>query len=267
MQYALNLEYIEHTFYVEGLEKYNAQAFADAGYEAWVWGRFRQIRGHEATHVKFLQSQLGSAAPQPCTYSYPYTDIHSWVALSHTLEQVGASAYLGAARFVDSKDVLSASLAISHIEARQAGWVSAAVEKQQPWDGNFETALYFSGVWSLAVGFIVECPSTNPPLPVQSFPALTVSNSSPLMGSNITLSYNKTGIDTTTPTYMAWYHDMNVTYTTIDENGVTTVPYNLRGTVYAGAVKNETITTSDATMLSGLAIFNFPYNSYAVVGA
>lgn len=40
--------------------------------------------------------------------------------------------------------------AISHIEARQAGWVNSAAKKQQPWDGDFETPLHFSGVWSLA---------------------------------------------------------------------------------------------------------------------
>ncbi|KZT04921.1 uncharacterized protein LAESUDRAFT_727493 [Laetiporus sulphureus 93-53] len=268
MQFALNLEYIERAFYEEGLAQFDTAAFADAGYEAWVRGRFRQITDHEKVHVAFLQEQLGSNAPEPCNYSYPYTDVQSWVSLSQTLEQVGAAAYMGASRFVDDKDVLTASLAISHIEARQAGWVNSAVQKQQAWDGDFETPLYFSGVWSLASGFIVECPSSNPELPVASFPALTVSDSSPAKGSNISVSYNSTSADAACQTYLAWYHDMNVTYTSIDENGATTVPDGLRGTVFAGVVKNETqIAGSDATMLSGLAIFTFPYGSYAIVGA
>ena len=69
MQYALTLEHIEHAFYVQGLAQYDAQAFADAGYEPWVRGRFRQIREHERTHVAFLTGQLGDAAPAPCNYS------------------------------------------------------------------------------------------------------------------------------------------------------------------------------------------------------
>ncbi|KAH9834757.1 ferritin-like domain-containing protein [Rhodofomes roseus] len=268
MQYALTLEHIEHAFYVQGLEQYDAQAFADAGYEPWVRGRFAQIREHERTHVDFLRGQLGENAPEPCNYSYPYTDIPSWVSLSQTLEEVGAAAYMGAALFVHSQDVLSASLAISHIEARQAGWVSSAIRNKQPWDGDFETPLYFSGIWSLAVGFITSCPQTNPDLPVQSFPALTVTPASPVMGENITVSYNSTVQATDDcPTYMAWHHNMTTTFTVIHEGGVTTVPDGLRGTVFAGVVKNTTTTTSDATMLSGLAALSFPYGSYAIVGA
>jgi len=267
LQYALNLEYLEHTFYQEGLAKYDAQDFADAGYEPWVRGRFRQIRDTEGAHVAFLKSQLGSAAPKICNYTYPYTDLQSWVTLSHTLETVGAAAYMGASQFVVNKGVLSAAVAISHTEARQAGWVNSAAAKQEPWDGDFETPLYFSGVWSLIIGLIAECPFANPELPVQTFPALSVSNTTPLMGSYITISYNTSGTDATAQTYMAWYHDMSVTYTTIASNGVTTVPDNLHGTVFAGVVTNETATTSDATMLSGLAIFSFPYSSYVQVGA
>lgn len=266
MQYALNLEHIELAFYNQGLEKYDAQAFADAGYEAWVRGRFVQIRDHEVAHVTFLTEQLGCDAPVVCNYTYPYTDLQSWVSLSQTLEHVGAAAYMGASRFVDDKDVLAASVSISHIEARQAGWVNSAVMKQEPWDGDFETPLYFSGAWSLAVGFIESCPESNPALPVASFPALNVSNSAPPMGSNITVSYAGQG-NITTPTYMAWYHDMNTTFTSIDEHGVTTVPDYLRGTVFAGVVRNETETTNDSTMLSGLTIFKFPFSSYAIVGA
>ncbi|EPT03250.1 hypothetical protein FOMPIDRAFT_129804 [Fomitopsis schrenkii] len=268
MQYALSLEHIEHAFYVQGLAQYDAQAFADAGYEPWVRGRFAQIREHERTHVDFLTGQLGDAAPAPCDYSYPYTDVQSWVSLSQTLEQVGAAAYMGAAIFVESKAVLAASLAISHIEARQAGWVNSAIQKQQPWDGDFETPLHFSGVWSLAAGFITSCPATNPELPVQTFPALTITPASPVMGQNISVSYKSTtGAPENAPTYMAWYHDMRTTFTLIHTDGVTTVPDGLRGTVFAGVVRNKTTTTSDATMLSGLAIVTFPYSSYAIVGA
>ncbi|KAI0922728.1 hypothetical protein AcV5_009625 [Taiwanofungus camphoratus] len=283
MQYALSLEHIEHTFYVRGLEQFDDLAFLEAGYPPWVRGRFAQIRDHEADHVAFLTGQLGAQAVQPCNYSYPYTDVHSWAALSQTLEGVGAAAYMGAARYVDSKDVLESALSISHVEARQAGWVDSAVLKHQPWDGPYEPALAFSGAWSLAVGFIVpgSCPSSNPALPVQTFPALTVSDTAaPPAGSTIRVSYDASAAPPVPgATYMAWYSGMNVTYTPVAEtgaggtlngtlNGTTTVPAGLRGTVYAGVVSNASaLPATDATMVSGLAVFSFPFGSRARAGA
>lgn len=88
------------------------------------------------------------------------------------------------------------------------------------------------------------------------------------MGQNISVSYDGSASgDIHAPTYMAWYHDMRTTFTLIHADGVTTVPDGLRGTVFAGVVKNKTTTTSDATMLSGLTILTFPYSSYAIAGA
>lgn len=50
----------------------------------------------------------------------PYTDVHSWAALSQTLEGVGAAAYMGAARYVDSKDVLESALVSAFTTAGRA---------------------------------------------------------------------------------------------------------------------------------------------------
>ncbi|KAH9914093.1 ferritin-like domain-containing protein [Fomitopsis serialis] len=268
LQYALTLEHLEHTFYVQGLEQYDAQAFCDAGTS--LGSRpLRPDQGERARARRVPHSQLGADATAPCNYSFPYTDIPSFVAVSQTLEEVGAAAYMGAAISVESRDVLSAALAISHTEARQAGWVSSAVQKEQPWDGDYETPLYFSGVWSLASGFITSCPATNPDLPVQTFPALTLTPAMPVMGQNVSVSYNSTGapISADGETWLAWYHNMNTTFTAIGADGVTTVPDDLRGTVFAGVVSNTTVTRDDATMLSGLAALSFPYNSSTVVDA
>lgn len=68
LQFALTLEHLEDTFYRQGLARFNDAAFEKAGYPSWVRGRFEQIAEHEATHVAFLTSALGSAAPAACTY-------------------------------------------------------------------------------------------------------------------------------------------------------------------------------------------------------
>ena len=49
----------------------------------------------------------------------PYTDVQSWVSLSQTLEEVGAAAYMGASIFVDSKDVLAASVVRRPLDVRR----------------------------------------------------------------------------------------------------------------------------------------------------
>lgn len=51
-----------------GLAKYDAAAFEEAGFPAFVRGRINQIAEHEATHAAFLKGALGDKATQPCTY-------------------------------------------------------------------------------------------------------------------------------------------------------------------------------------------------------
>ena len=69
LQFALNLEFIEATFYGQGLELFNDTDFQNAGFDSSVRGRFNQIWEHELTHVAVLQSLLGANASQPCNYS------------------------------------------------------------------------------------------------------------------------------------------------------------------------------------------------------
>ncbi|OBZ76932.1 Protein rds1 [Grifola frondosa] len=261
LQYALTLEHLENAFYSGALEKFDEQAFADAGFDSWVHGRFVQIGQHEAEHVEFLKTALGSAATQPCTYNFPYTDPISFAALSMALESVGTSAYLGAAQDISDKGALTAAGAILTTEARHAGWVSSAVLREQPWNGPLETPLGLDAVYSLAAQFIVECPATNPALPVKTFPALIVSNTSPKSGSTITVTHSNQ--QNVMPEYMSWFNGLNVIYTPI-EDGSTQVPQGLAGTVYAGAVSSNSNPPSDSTMLSGLAIFQFAFSSSVV---
>jgi len=53
----------------QGLEKYSAQDFLDAGFPDWVRGRVSEIATHEATHVTVLSAALGSSSVAACEYS------------------------------------------------------------------------------------------------------------------------------------------------------------------------------------------------------
>lgn len=69
LQFALTLEHLESTFYQEALGKFDATAFEEAGFSAWVRGRFEQIGEHEQTHAAFLTEALGNDSVAACNYS------------------------------------------------------------------------------------------------------------------------------------------------------------------------------------------------------
>ncbi|KAH9894777.1 ferritin-like domain-containing protein [Cubamyces lactineus] len=262
LQFALTLEHLENAFYSGGLAKFDAGAFEKAGFASWVRGRFEQIAQHEAAHVKFLSTALGDNATKPCVYDFPYDSPESFAGLSMALESVGDAAYLGAAHLVSDKGVLTDAASILSVEARHAGWVSASVLKNQPWNGPFDAPLTTSGAFSLASQFIKSCPSTNPTLPVQTFPALTLtttgSTASP--GDAVSLDFDKRPASAS----VAWLSGLDVVYSDLDGSGKTTVPQGLMGTVFATVVSSKDAPPSDANMLSGFTIVQIPFGSQAV---
>jgi len=255
-QYALGLEHMENQFYTQGLSQFDAAAFAGAGFAPLVRERFQQIAEHEATHVTLLTAALGTEAPQPCSYTFPYTDVKSFAALSQIFEGVGTSAYLGAAGFITDKGNLETAGSILSTEARQASWVASAVNQDTPWSGPFEIPLDFNQVTTLAAPFITSCPSSNPTLPFKAFPSLAVSPAAPTAGTSITLSF--TG--STTGLFLSLLTGLSTISVPIENNQVT-LPSNLTGTVYA-IVTQTSGDVTDATTVAGPAILQFPDNSF-----
>jgi hypothetical protein len=279
------------------LDKFDAAAFKKAGFPSWVRGRFSQIAEHEASHVAFLTSALGSEAVPACTYkllvvltamsrdsspylptlSSPYTDPKGFTALSMAIEGTGTSAYLGAAQYITNKAYLTAAGSILSTEARHDAWVASAVQKGAGWNLPYDTPLGFSGVYSIASQFITSCPPGYPSLPVKPLPALTLSSPTPAVGSQVTVSFTASAKFSPmyasqlifqamslicSPSYLAYYTGLNTYFEEIS-GGKASVPVSLAntGAVYAAVVSNNTKTPSDGTMLSGLAILDFPFDS------
>ena len=146
LNYALTIELLEQAFYDAGLWTFNQQSFLDAGYPDPFYSNIQQFRVDEQAHVAFLTEALRAAGLSATTaqshYSFPFTDVASWVKLGSIIEDVGASAYSGLAASLFDKDYLTASVSIYGTKARHTAYLRAA-DGSQPVPNSFKTALSF----------------------------------------------------------------------------------------------------------------------------
>jgi Ferritin-like domain len=89
------------------------------------------LRVTEIDHVKYLRSALGSAAVKKPTINlaalgYGFASVDDFLKLSRQFEDVGVSAYLGAAPLISSKTYLGAAAAILATEAQHSGSIRLA---------------------------------------------------------------------------------------------------------------------------------------------
>lgn len=260
LNFALTLEHLENAFYIQGLQKYTQQDFLNADLPIWARGRWNEIAQHESTHVSFLEGVIGEQAVQPCTYSFPDTDPISFVTTSFMLETVGVSAYSGAAQFLSQSDYITSSGAILAVEARQSAWINSAVLKANPWNTAFDTPLSLNHVWTLASGVIVSCPSSNMPLPVKAFPALSFpAGAQP--GQTVQVSFNATTSSSVPPQlYVAFIAGLGATFVPLSSQNTVEIPSTLEGVVFPIITSSSTAVTDNVT-IAGPAFLSFHFNS------
>ena len=184
--------------------------FIAAGFPDPFYANLKEVSADETEHVKFLTAALTAAKAVPvaeCTYSFPSTDVKSFVSLAGVLEGVGVSAYLGAAADIASKTYLTVAGSILTIEARHSAYLRAS-QAQSPFPQPFDDPLNLNEVYTLAAPFIVSCPASNPALPVKAFPSLSVTSTGTIKtGSTITLAtegYTLVTADGKQPIYAAF---------------------------------------------------------------
>ena len=153
--YALTLEHIEDAFYRSGLE-------TDGLIPDEYVGIFNQIGKHEAAHVAFLTTALGSAAiERPALdltaggkYADALTNFETYLTLSQTFEDLGVAAYKGqAAVLIPADDILTVALQIHSVEARHAAIVRK-IGGKKPWDGAFDEPMTKEQVLAAATPFL-----------------------------------------------------------------------------------------------------------------
>ncbi|KAF9950013.1 hypothetical protein BGZ72_008247 [Mortierella alpina] len=159
LNYALTLENLEAEFYKQGLAKFNATAFTDAGFNASIRERFVQIGQHESDHVATITSALNGTKVKPvpiCTYNFPMDNLTQFLAVAQALEITGTSAYLGAVSGL-SGDLLTAAAGITTVEARHSAFLNE-LWNQTAFPYSNDTALGPREIVTIASGFIKSCP-------------------------------------------------------------------------------------------------------------
>jgi rubrerythrin len=132
MNYALTLEHLEALFYREVVA---ARLFS--GKAASLVASFGE---QEATHVKALTAAITAAGGKPASAPsahFPIESASQVALLAYTIENLGASAYLGQAPRIQSKEVLATALSIHSVEARHAATLATLVNKPVTPDGAF----------------------------------------------------------------------------------------------------------------------------------
>ena len=149
LNYALTLEYLETEFYSKVIA---AKLFSGA-----VGALLEDFGAQEASHVAALKAaviQLGGTPASKPEGKFPITTAAATAELAYTVENLGASAYLGQAALIQSPQVLASALAIHTVEARHAATLGTLVKKSVTPDGAFAKPADMSTVLAAVKPFL-----------------------------------------------------------------------------------------------------------------
>jgi len=151
LNYALTLEYLEAAFYDQALKEVGGLS-----------GQAKEIattlRDNENEHVDAITATIKDLGGTPVKapgvdFGKAFADEKSFLKTAQTFEELGVSAYNGAALDIESKDVLAAAGSIVQVEARHA----AAIRTLRGEDispAGFDEALEMQEVLDAAQPFI-----------------------------------------------------------------------------------------------------------------
>jgi hypothetical protein len=165
LNYALTLEYLEATFYTRGIRNIDEatfeQQFQGCGPDQnEVLNRLRVVRDHEITHVEVIRDTVEMLGGDPVEspefdFGTAVQNPSEFIATAATLEDVGVSAYAGAAPYIDTFELIPPALSIHSVEARHASYLrelNGEIGFPEPFDDPRSK----SAVLELASDFIVD---------------------------------------------------------------------------------------------------------------
>jgi rubrerythrin len=149
LNYALTLEYLETEFYGKVV---SAGLFTGP-----VGALIKEFGQQEMTHVEAIKGAVeklgGTPAPKP-QGKFPIENASQVAMLAYTVENLGASAYLGQAGNISNPEVLASALAIHTVEARHAATLGTLVKKSITPDGAFAKPADMSTVLAAVKPFL-----------------------------------------------------------------------------------------------------------------
>jgi rubrerythrin len=149
LNYALTLEYLETEFY--------GKVVAAGLFKGSVGALIKEFGQQEMTHVEAIKGAVeklgGTPAAKP-EGKFPIENASQVAMLAYTVENLGASAYLGQAGNIQNPEVLASALAIHTVEARHAATLGTLVEKSITPDGAFAKPADMSTVLAAVKPFL-----------------------------------------------------------------------------------------------------------------
>ena len=130
--YALALENLEVAFY--------EAAVASGKVTGRALDTIKRIAEAEAAHVVTLSgalTSLGGKEPAKARYAFPVENQLGILTTAAQVENVGAAAYLGQVRRIESKQILAAALSIHTVEGRHAAAIAQMLGRPITPDGSF----------------------------------------------------------------------------------------------------------------------------------
>jgi rubrerythrin len=149
LNYALTLEYLETEFY--------SKVVAAGLFKGKVGSLIKTFGAQEASHVAALKAAVTKLGGMPAADpmgKFPITSATQVAELAYTVENLGASAYLGQAAKIQSPEVLASALAIHSVEARHAATLGTLVKKSVTPQGAFATPADMSTVLAAVKPFL-----------------------------------------------------------------------------------------------------------------
>ncbi len=156
LNYALTLEYLEAAFYKQG----NSAGLLSGQAKRYL----ARVQADEESHVATLTATIkklgGTPVAAPAVdFGGSFDSAKTYLTTSHTFENVGVGAYLGAAGFIKDKMILQAAAGIFGVEARHAAIVGNLLGLEPEggvYMGSFETPLAKAKVLSDVKPFLSQ---------------------------------------------------------------------------------------------------------------
>ena len=156
LQFAYALEQLEADFYTKVVA-----AFGSSNLSSGEQTVLADIKNHEIIHREFLKAALGTTYGFTITATYPNVNFNSRTSVLNTaaaFEDLGVTAYNGAAQYISSTDYLTLAGKIVSVEARHASSIHDLISPKtnafapQAFDDAFSP----TKVAAAAQGFIVD---------------------------------------------------------------------------------------------------------------